>query len=155
MRPGDFVPDFSLPTTGGDFALADARRDRQAVVLYFYPKDDTPGCTLESGEFSALHDQFQNLNAVVLGVSRDDLPSHRRFRDKFNYRHHLLADPQAALCEQFAVLREQDENGRPAGSIVRSTFLVGRDGKLVREWRNVNPQNHAAEVLAEVQNLPA
>ena len=154
MKLGDAVPDFSLPTTGGVFSLAAAARAGSAVVLYFYPKDDTPGCTLESGEFSALHDEFQKLNAVVLGVSRDDIPSHERFRGKFNYRHHLLADGDAALCEMFGVLREKEEDGRPAGSIVRSTFLLDREGKLAREWRNVKPQGHAAEALEAVRALP-
>ena len=154
MQIGDAVPDFSLPTTGGDFALSDAVRARRAVVLYFYPKDDTPGCTLESGEFSALHDEFRNLDAVVLGVSRDDIPSHERFRGTFNYRHHLLADCDGGLCGRFGVLREKAEDGRPAGGIVRCTFLLDREGKLSREWRNVNPQGHAAEALAAVRALP-
>ena len=154
MKLGDSVPDFSLPTTGGEFVLSDAVRARRAVVLYFYPKDDTPGCTLESGEFSALHDEFEKLDAVVLGVSRDDIPSHERFRGKFDYRHHLLADCGADLCGRFGVLREQAEGGRPAGGIVRSTFLLDRDGKLAREWRNVAPQGHAAEALDAVRALP-
>ena len=117
MKLGDAVPDFSLPTTGGEFVLSDAVRARRTVVLYFYPKDDTPGCTLESGEFSALHDEFEKLDAVVLGVSRDDIPSHERFRGKFDYRHHLLADCGADLCGRFGVLREQAEGGRPAGGL--------------------------------------
>ena len=154
MQIGDVVPDFSLPTTGGAFSLSAAVRARRAVLLYFYPKDDTPGCTLESGEFSALHDEFQKLDAVVLGVSRDDIPSHERFRGKFNYRHHLLADCDSALCRQFGVLREKAEENRPAGGIIRSTFLLDRDGKLAREWRNVTPKDHAAEALAAVRNLP-
>ena len=154
MQIGSSVPDFSLPTTDGEFSLSAAVGARRAVVLYFYPKDDTPGCTLESNEFSALLDDFRELNAEVLGVSRDDIPSHERFRGKFNYRHHLLADCDGALCRQFGVLREKEENGRPAGSIVRSTFLLDRDGKLIREWRDVRPQNHAAEVLTAVRALP-
>ena len=154
MQVGESVPDFSLPATGGAFRLAEAIRDKKAVVLYFYPKDDTPGCTLESGEFSRLHDEFQKHNAVVLGVSPDDIPSHHRFRDKFNYRHHLLSDGETQLCQQFRVLRENAENNRPAGSVVRSTFLIDRDGKLTREWRDIHPKGHAENVLDAVRQLP-
>lgn len=159
MKLGEQVADFALPVTdeggGGVFRLSVAARARRAVVLYFYPKDDTPGCTLESGEFSALLDEFHALDAEALGVSRDDIASHQRFRGKFNYRHHLLADVDGALCRQFGVLREAAENGRPAGGIIRCTFLIDRDGKLAREWRNVQPAGHAAEVLAAVRALPS
>ena len=151
MKIGDAVPDFCLPTTGGDFALAQARG--KAVVLYFYPKDDTPGCTLEGHEFSALHDEFVGADAVVLGVSRDGVASHNRFRDKFNYRHDLLSDAGAELCNLFGVLRDKTMYGKPVKGIVRSTFLVGRDGRLAREWRDVKPEGHAAEVLAAVREL--
>ena len=109
MQLGSAVPDFSLPGTDGEFSLSSAVRARRAVALYFYPKDDTPGCTLESGEFSALRDEFQQLNAEALGVSRDDIPSHQRFRGKFSYRHHLLADCDGALCRQFGVWREKED----------------------------------------------
>ena len=152
MEIGGLVEDFALRGTDGEFCLS-ARRGR-AVVLYFYPKDDTPGCTLESGEFSALLPDFAAAGAEVVGVSRDSPKSHEKFRAKFNYAHHLISDPDELLCGRFGVIVQKTMFGKPARGISRSTFLIGKDGRLAQEWRAVkNPEGHAAEVLAAARRL--
>lgn len=154
MNIGDMVEDFVLPGTGGNFSLSANRG--QAVVLYFYPKDDTPGCTIEGNEFSALLPEFSAAGATVAGVSRDGVASHERFRSKFSYAHHLLSDKDETLCGLFDVIKEKIMYGRPARVISRSTFLIGRDGKLAKEWRGIkDAAGHAAEVLQAVKALPA
>lgn len=153
MNIGEIVEDFTLPITGADgaFTLSAAGK---IVVLYFYPKDDTPGCTIEGRDFSALLDSFARAGAVVLGVSRDSIRSHEKFRAKFSYLHHLLADTDAELCRRFAVLKEKTMFGKPATGISRSTFVIGRDRKLLLEWRDIKEVNgHAAAVLEAVQAL--
>lgn len=140
MNIGDEVTDFTLPGTDGDFSLS-ANRGR-AAVLFFYPKDDTPGCTIEGHEFTQLLSDFTLLNAVVLGVSPDSLSSHHDFRGKFNYTHHLLSDTERKLHAQFSVGK-------------RSTFLIDGEGRLAREWRDIGEvRGHAAEVLEAVRSLP-
>ena len=146
------VADFTLPSTGGNFSLAAQRG--QIVVLYFYPKDDTPGCTIESGEFSELLSAFAEVDAVVVGVSRDDIRSHDNFRRKFNYAHHLLSDSDATVCGQFAVLKEKTMVGKKVCGISRSTFVIDKNGVLRGEWRDIHDAaGHAAEVLAAVRAL--
>ena len=152
MEIGGLVEDFALPGTGGEFRLS-ARRGR-AVVLYFYPKDDTPGCTLESGEFSALLPEFEAAGAEVAGVSRDSPRSHGKFRAKFNYAHHLISDADELLCGRFGVIVQKTMFGKPARGVSRSTFLIDRNGRLAQEWRGIkNPGGHAAEVLAAARRL--
>ena len=152
MNMGDKVDDFSLPSTDGEFTLSAARG--KTVVLYFYPKDDTPGCTIESGEFSALLDDFTAADAVVLGVSRDSIRAHNKFRGKFNYAHHLLADEEEKVCGQFGVMGNKTMFGKPARGIIRSTFIIDSAGRLGREWRGIKEAaGHAAEVLAVVRQM--
>ena len=156
MKIGDKIDDFTLPVTGeeGEFTLSAAMAAGKAVVLYFYPKDDTPGCTIESTDFSALLDDFQKANAMVLGISRDNLRSHEKFRAKFDYQHHLLADTDAMLCKRFNVLKEKTMYGKPVTGVVRSTFLVDGAGRLAFEWRDIRDvTGHAAEVLEKVRSL--
>ena len=143
---GKPVPDFTLPATGGK-ALGPGSFRGKSVVLYFYPKDDTPGCTLEGQDFNAGLAKFARKNAVVLGVSRDSLKSHDRFCDKFGFRFELLADEDEKVCTLFGVVKEKNMYGKKVWGIERSTFLIDPKGMLVREWRKVKVQGHAAEVL--------
>jgi thioredoxin-dependent peroxiredoxin len=138
-------------TGGGEFALAAARG--KALVLYFYPKDMTSGCSVEARDFRDLRDKFRRAGAMVVGVSRDSLQSHDRFRDKESLPFHLLSDPDERLCRQFDVIREKSLYGRKFLGIERSTFLIDGQGVLRREWRKVKVAGHAQEVLDAVRAL--
>jgi len=152
--PGTKVPDFSIPATGeATFRLSDHLG--HPVVLYFYPKDNTPGCTTEGADFRDLHKQFAKVGAVVAGVSRDSIKSHEGFKEKMAFPFPLLSDADEKLCTQFDVIKMKNMYGKKVRGIERSTFLVGADGKLVREWRKVKVDGHAAEVLAAVKELAA
>jgi len=143
---GKKVPDFSLPATGGKQLKLSSFKG-QDVVLYFYPKDDTPGCTLEGKDFRDMNAAFRRRGAVILGVSRDSLKSHEKFCDKYSFNFDLLSDEDEKLCKLFDVIKMKNMYGKKVRGIVRSTFLIGRDGLLRREWRKVNVEGHAAEVL--------
>lgn len=147
------VADFTVPSTAGTFRLADHRG--RHVVLFFYPKDNTPGCTTEAAAFRDAHPQFVAANAVVAGVSRDALRSHENFRAKLGLPFALLSDADEKLCAQFDVIRDKKMYGRSVRGIERSTFVIDAGGKLVREWRGVKVAGHADQVLAFVQSLPA
>lgn len=149
---GHPVPDFDLPATGGKPIRLSALRG-QPVVLYFYPKDSTPGCTLESRDFRDQLPAFARANAVVLGVSRDWLSSHERFKGAECLPFDLLSDENEALCRQYDVLKEKNLYGRKAMGIERSTFLIDGDGVLRREWRKVKVEGHVAEVLRALETL--
>jgi len=123
------------------------------VVLYFYPKDATPGCTREGQDFRDLYNKFRRNKAVVVGVSRDSIASHEKFRDKQGFPFHLLSDPDEKLCTQFDVIKEKNMYGRKVMGIERSTFLIGPDGKLRQEWRKVKVDGHAEQVLEAVREL--
>ncbi len=123
------------------------------VVLYFYPKDMTPGCTIESVDFQSQLTKFKRAGAVVLGVSRDSLASHDRFRDRHDLRFDLLSDPDERACSAFEVIREKNMYGRKVLGIERSTFLIDAEGTLVREWRGVKVAGHVDEVLTAVKSL--
>ena len=149
---GKKVPAFSIPATGETmFRLSDHKG--HPVVLYFYPKDNTPGCTVEGTEFRDLHPQFAALGAVVAGISRDTLKSHDGFKAKMGFPFPLLSDTEEKLCTLFGVIKMKNMYGKEVRGIERSTFLIGPDGKLVREWRKVKVEGHAAEVLAGVKGL--
>ena len=146
---GKKVPDFSRPATGGQQVKLSALKGHD-VVLYFYPKDDTPGCTLEGKDFRDLHAAFRRKGAVILGVSRDSLKSHDKFCQKYGLDFDLLSDEDEKLCKLFDVIKMKNMYGKKVRGIQRSTFLIGKDGSLRREWRKVNVEGHAAEVLAAV-----
>jgi len=151
VKPGAKVPDFSLPsTTGTDFRLADAKD--KWLVLYFYPKDATSGCTTESQEFRDLHAKFRRAGAMVLGVSRDSLKSHDKFREKESLPFHLLSDVEEKLCRLFDVIREKSLYGRKYMGIERSTFLIDSSSVLRHEWRKVKVAGHAQEVLEALRD---
>lgn len=124
------------------------------IVLYFYPKDDTPGCTIEANDFTALADDFAALDTVVIGVSKDSCASHVDFINKFGLKVELLADTSGELCESYGVWREREKNGVKSMAIMRSTFVIDKQGVLVYVNNAVNPEGHAQEVLDAVKNLP-
>ncbi|MGV0954753.1 MAG: peroxiredoxin [Fluviibacter sp.] len=145
------VPDFSAPATGGDFNLQ--AMAGKHLVLYFYPKDSTPGCTTEAQQFSALNADFAKANTVIVGVSRDSLKSHDNFIAKQQIPYSLISDPDENVCELFGVMKLKNMYGKQVRGIERSTFVIDARGNLVREWRGVKVPGHAAEVLAFVQSL--
>jgi peroxiredoxin Q/BCP len=149
---GKPVPDFSLPATGGStFRLSSTRG--KTVVLYFYPKDNTPGCTAEGADFREHYPAFKDAGCEVLGISRDSLASHERFREKMRFPFELLADPEEAVCKQFGVIKVKSMYGKKVRGIERSTFVIGADGVLAREWRGVKVPGHVQEVLNFVKAL--
>ena len=151
-RMNRVVGDFKADATGEKtIRLKDLRG--QNVVIYFYPKDSTPGCTTEGRDFSALHAKFRRANTVILGVSRDSIASHEKFKAKQGFKFDLLSDPDEVLCKKFDVIHEKTLYGRKFMGVVRSTFLIDADGKLRREWRNVKVKGHAEEVLEAAKSL--
>ena len=149
---GRVVADFSLPTTGRKaFHLRELRG--QPVVLYFYPRDNTPGCTLEGQDFQRLLPDFARAGARLFGISRDTLAAHHKFCGKFGFEFELLADESGAVCRQFDVIRMKNMYGRKVLGIERSTFLIDAAGKLRQEWRKLKVTGHAAEVLEAVKAL--
>ena len=152
VKIGKKVANFSLPATGDKtLSLKDLKGSN--VVLYFYPKDSTPGCTLEGQDFRDHHAAFRKANTVILGVSRDSLKSHENFRTKHKFPFDLLADSEEKLCRQFDVIREKNMYGRKVLGIERSTFLLDGEGILRQEWRKVRVKGHVDEVLTAAQSL--
>ncbi|HEX6833198.1 MAG TPA: peroxiredoxin [Rudaea sp.] len=151
MKEGDKIPDLRGETDDGEIRLKDFKG--QYVVVYFYPKDNTTGCTREAQDFRDLQRDFAKRNAVILGVSRDSAKSHAGFRAKQKLSFALVADADETWCRAFDVIHEKSLYGRKYVGVVRSTFLIGPDGKLRREWRNVKVPGHAAAVLEAVASL--
>lgn len=146
------TPYFSIPATGGQtFNLAEYAG--KAIVIYFYPKDSTPGCTTESQQFRDLHEQFSAVNAIILGISRDSLKSHENFKAKQSLPFELGSDTDEAVCNLFAVMKMKNMYGKQVRGIERSTFVIDRTGVLRREWRGVKVPGHAQEVLDFVKTL--
>lgn len=143
----------TLEATGGESIRLDDFVG-QPVVIYFYPRDNTPGCTKEGEAFRDLHEEFTQLGCRILGVSRDSLNSHEKFAQKYGFPFPLIADPDETLCRQFDVIKEKNMYGKKVMGIERSTFLFDADGKLVREWRKVRVPGHAEDVLEAVRELP-
>ncbi len=149
---GKAVPDFSLPSSAGTAFSLKAGKGMPRV-LYFYPRDNTSGCTLEGQDFNRLLPAFKRAGALVYGISRDSLASHAKFREKFGFGFELLADVDEKACRLFDVIREKNLYGRKVLGIERSTFLIDGQGILRREWRKVKVEGHAAEVLQAVKTL--
>jgi len=145
------APDFKCPATGDQTIQLRSLRGKK-VVLYFYPKDSTPGCTTEGQDFRDLRAKFKRQNAIILGASRDSLASHEKFKAKQKFSFELLSDHDEVLCKKFDVIREKTLYGRKFMGVVRSTFLIDENGKLRKEWRKVKVKGHAAEVLEAVKN---
>jgi peroxiredoxin Q/BCP len=145
------VPEFSAASTAGDFHLS--RQSGQILVLYFYPKDNTPGCTTESQEFASANGRFNKAGAIIIGASRDSLASHEKFRAKFELPFALLSDPQEELCTLFGVMKQKNMYGKMVRGIERSTFLIDAQGVLRQEWRGVKIPGHVDAVLTAVKAL--
>jgi peroxiredoxin Q/BCP len=151
VKPGAKAPSFSLPTTAGRFSLGDQGRDN--LVVYFYPRDNTPGCTLEGSDFGDLAPAFRRARTRILGISTDTLESHRKFRDKMNFPFELGSDEDHSVASLFGVWKRKNMYGRKMMGIERSTFLIDAGGTIRREWRKVRVKGHAAEVLGAARGL--
>ncbi|MET4103665.1 peroxiredoxin Q/BCP [Roseovarius sp. MBR-78] len=148
----DTAPDFTLPRDGGDSVTLSALRPG-AVVLFFYPRDDTSGCTKESIAFSGLAAEFEAAGVTVMGISKDSVASHEKFRDKHALAVPLLSDAEGTVCEDYGVWKEKSMYGKKFMGIERSTFLIDGEGRIARVWRKVKVPGHAEEVLAAARAL--
>lgn len=146
------IADFSLPATSGQTFSLSAQAGK-LVVIYFYPKDSTPGCTTEGQQFRDLYDQFAAVNAIILGISRDSVKSHENFKAKQSFPFELGSDTDEAVCNLFAVMKMKNMYGKQVRGVERSTFVIDRNGVLRREWRGVKVPGHAQEVLDFVKTL--
>ena len=149
--PNKTLNDFTLPATGGEFRLS--AYAGAPLVIYFYPKDSTPGCTTEAGQFRDLHAEFAKLGCRIFGVSRDSLKSHESFKAKLGLPFELISDPDEQACAMFDVIKMKKLYGKEVRGIERSTFLIDAQGRLAREWRGVKADGHAGEVLHAVTEL--
>ena len=153
LQPGQPAPSFDLPDADLNIVSLDSYKNHRNVVLYFYPRDDTPGCTMEAIDFSELEDQFTRLDTVVLGVSMDDCMSHGVFRDKHGLCVQLLSDEDGDVCRRYGVLQEKEIEGRKRTGVVRSTFIIDRKGLLKHAMYGISARGHAAEVLNLVKGI--
>lgn len=151
LQDGDEAPDFELPTESGTLSLPGIRG--RLVVLYFYPKDDTSGCTAEARDFSRLAGEFGKAGVQVIGISPDSVENHRKFRNKHDLKVRLAADTDKAAATAYGVWVEKSMYGRRYMGVERSTFLIDKRGRIARSWRKVKVPGHAAEVLAAAQAL--
>jgi peroxiredoxin Q/BCP len=152
INTGSTVPDFEAPSTGNKTVKLEDYRGKY-VILYFYPKDNTPGCTQEGQDFRDNIEKYEALNAVILGVSRDTVRSHEGFKCKQEFPFDLLSDQDEKLCRLFDVIKTKNMYGKQVQGIERSTFLVDPEGRLVREWRKVKVKTHCEEVLQALNEL--
>jgi len=153
IQPGNPAPQFSLPNQAQQtLSLADFNGEKN-VVLYFYPKDDTSGCTLEANQFTALIDQFTAANTVVIGVSKDSCESHQAFINKYGLKVELISDTNGELCEAYGVWQEKEKNGTRKMGIVRSTFIIDRQGNVIDAEYGVKADGHALAVLEKISAL--
>ena len=152
IKEKNLAPAFKLPSTNKkEFSLKDTLGN--FVVLYFYPKDDTPGCTIETNDFNKLLAKFKKLNCEILGISKDNLKSHDKFRDKYKIKFDLLADEEIKVLKKYKVWAKKKFMGREFMGIVRTTFLIDKKGKIIKIWNNVKVKDHAKEVLETLQNI--
>ncbi|MFT6067324.1 MAG: peroxiredoxin Q/BCP [Methylophilaceae bacterium] len=146
------VPDFELPATSGhSFKLSDYIGKN--LIVYFYPKDSTPGCTTQGMEFRDLYSEFQAASTEIVGVSRDSLKSHENFKAKFSFPFELLSDSEEKACQIFDVIKMKNMYGKQVRGIQRSTFVIDKNGMLIQEWRKVKVADHVEEVLAFVKSI--
>ena len=146
------APIFKLPSTNKtEYSLKNSIGNY--VIIYFYPKDDTPGCTIETNDFNKLLPKFKKLNCEILGISKDNLKSHDKFRDKYNIKFDLLADEEIKVLKKYKVWAKKKFMGREFMGIVRTTFLIDKKGKIIKIWNNVKVKDHAKEVLETLQNI--
>ncbi len=145
------LPDFKAECTGGEFSLAALKGKK--LVLYFYPKDNTPGCTTEGIDFGKAHAKFRKAGAEIFGISRDSLKSHEGFKAKMEFPFELISDPDEKVCELFGVMKMKNMYGKQVRGVERSTFVIDETGTLRKEWRGVKVPGHVDDVLATVQGL--
>ena len=145
------VPNFKLPSTSGD--VLEISKVKKNIILYIYPKDDTPGCTLESKDFSNLNNLFKKRKTVVLGISKDSISSHLKFKKKYKLKFNLLSDEKLVVIKKYGAWGKKKFLGKSYMGIIRSTFLISSKGKLIKIWSNVRVKNHAKEVLAELKKI--
>jgi peroxiredoxin Q/BCP len=150
LNVGDQAPDFTLKSDAGEDVSLSSLRGKP-VILYWYPRDDTPGCTIEACSFRDAYGEFQQAGAVVLGVSPDDTQSHEKFKSKYNLPFTLLADPQHQVAEQYGVWGTQKYMGREYMGVSRVTYLIGADGTIKQIWPKVKPEGHADEILTALR----
>ena len=150
---GKPAPNFEIAATGGGQIKLSAFKGKKNVVLYFYPKDNTPGCTTEGQDFRDRHKQFTQRDTVIFGISRDSLKSHENFKAKHEFPFELLSDPDEELCSLYDVMKMKNMYGKKVRGIERSTFLIDKKGMLRREWRKVKVADHADEVLNALEEL--
>ncbi len=153
LKVGDYAPDFNMPTDGGGYIDLGDLRDKKNVVLYFYPKDDTPGCTVEAKDFAALRDQFAKLDTEIIGVSRDEVKSHDKFKEKYCLTFTLASDETGTVTEAYGVWAEKNMYGKKYMGIERTTFLINKKGIIAKIWSRVSVNGHAEEVLKEVKAI--
>ena len=153
LQPGDRAPDFALPNADMEPVSLASLNGRHHAVIYFYPKDDTPGCTMEALEFTDLQAEFEAADTEILGISRDSCASHGAFRDKYGLSIHLLSDSDGEVCEAYGVWREKEAHGEKRLGILRSTFVVDKSGVVRHALYDVKPKGHAAQVLDLVRAL--
>lgn len=153
LQAGQAAPGFDLPDADMEIVSLAGYKNRKNVVLYFYPKDDTPGCIMEATDFSDMQDEFSGLDTVVLGVSMDDCLSHGSFCDKHGLALQLLADVDGDVCNSYEVLQEKERDGRKKTCIQRSTFIIDKRGMLKHVLYGVRPRGHAAEVLDLIKGM--
>jgi thioredoxin-dependent peroxiredoxin len=153
LQAGTDAPQFELPDADMEMFSVGTLRGNKNVVLYFYPKDDTPGCTMEANEFTELEDNFARLDTVVVGISRDDCLSHAEFRDKYGLSVLLLADTEEQVCRAYGVLYDKEVDGQKVKSIQRSTFIIDKQGKLRHALYGVHAHGHPQEVLALLKEM--
>ena len=152
MEKTSKAPSFSLPSTSNNkYSLKNSLG--KYVVLYFYPKDDTPGCTIETNDFNKLLPKFKKLNCEIFGISKDNLKSHNKFRDKYKIKFDLLADEEIKVLKKYKVWAKKKFMGREFMGIVRTTFLIDKKGKILKIWENVKVKDHAKEVLDTLSNI--
>lgn len=146
IQVGDSVPDFIVPATSHKNVQLRALQGHK-ILLFFYPKDNTPACTIESQDFAANYQRFRSQNTLVFGISRDSLVSHEEFKEAQALPFELISDEDGALCGLFSVLRQKELFGKPIISLCRSTFLINESGRLISEWRDVNVRDHVHDVI--------
>ena len=146
------APDFTLPSTNGENQKLKDLLGKY-VVIYFYPKDDTPGCTIETNDFNKLLPKFKKLNCEIFGISKDTIKSHDKFREKFKIKFDLLSDEEIKVLKKYKVWGKKKFMGREFMGIIRSTFLIDKKGKIVKVWDNVKVKDHAKEVLETLKSL--
>jgi peroxiredoxin Q/BCP len=153
LSVGDKAPNFHMPADDGSNVSLVDYVGKQHLVLYFYPRDDTPGCTIEAKEFRDNQKAFAKLGAAIIGVSKDDIKSHCKFRDKFDLSFLLASDAESDVCERYGVWVEKNMYGKKYMGISRETFLISKAGSIAAHWPKVKPEGHAAEVLEALKAL--